>query len=251
MKPAKRKVFFRFTRLVLLSLLVGGVAGFQQHAVAASPIELQASQWVKTQIELLGQQQTWSLLQVTPNIKLFNLKGRASTCGTPLQFIAPSLTQSPTRFPLTIQCGTANPTWIIRAQADVEIRLTAVVAAELLPPGTVVTAENSKLAPILLTPAMRMNVIVDPNDVLQMTVKRTIAENQPLSTLVLSTPRLISRNQPVTLVIEQQGLALATSGIALQNGGKGATIRVKNSRSGRVLSGTVIDSQQVMIRAIE
>ena len=250
MTAIRRKRYFRFVfdgRYRWLTGVIGLL--LQPTAMASLPIEGQANQWVVQQIQQIGQQQDWQSLDIKPNLTLFNQHDRAVSCSTPLQFSAPLLRQSPTRFPLVIRC--ANPAWVIRAQAQVAISLTAVVATKPLSAGTLLTAEDITLAQTSLPSGRRMDLVTQPSDALQMTLKREIAQGQPLVVAWLNTPRLITRHQPITLVIEQEGLTLSTSGIALQSGGKGDTLRVKNSRSGRILSGTVIDAQQVMIHSVE
>lgn len=251
MPSVKRKCYFRFKRVACYAVL-GSLIGLTLNiAYAASPIERQATLWVVQQVQRIGQQQGWQSLQIAPSIQLFNANDRLSPCSTPLAFTAPLLPQSPTRFPLVISCNSPSGSWKIRAQANVEIRLAGVVADKALPAGTQLTTSDIKVMPISLQPGMRINFITQPNDALQMTLKRAVVEGQPLTLPLLSTPRVISRNQPVILVVQQDGLALTTEGVALQNGGKGAIIRVKNSSSGRILSGTVMDAQQVLIHVIE
>ncbi|WP_241622463.1 flagellar basal body P-ring formation chaperone FlgA [Rosenbergiella australiborealis] len=251
MSLTQRKAYFRFRRIGLYHLVWAILAFFTQHAVAASSIDTQASQWVVNHIEQIGKEQGWQSLHLQPTITLFTPPEHLQPCSTALQFSAPLTPALVTRFPLLIQCDAAHASWRVRAQVNVELRLAAVIAARAINPGSVVTAEDIQFAPLTFKPGMRVDVVTQLNDALQMTVKRSVAEGQPLRESFLSTPRLMSRNQPITLVIQQEGLELSTGGIALQNGGKGATIRVKNSSSGRVLSGTIINGQQVLIHAIE
>lgn len=251
MRPIKRKENFRFILTLYSALMSSILIVSVSPAWAASPIEKQATLWVEQQIHSMGQQQGWQSLQSEATIQLFTPANRLSTCNIPLVFSAPLLPQSPTHFPLLISCPSSSGEWKIRAQANVTLRLEAVVAVTALPAGTLLSAENIQLRPVTLKPGTRPRVMTQIEDALQLTLKRAVSAGEPLSPLLLATPKLISRNQLVTLVVRQDGLELTTAGIALQNGGKGARIRVKNSGSGRIVSGTVLDAQQVLIPVIE
>lgn len=246
-----RKRDFRFRRLAMLTFCTSLIGTWANLACAALPIEKQATQWIDQQIQQVGRQQGWQSVSSSASVQLFNANHRASPCSTPLVFTAPLLPQSPTRFPLVISCQSTNGSWKIRAQANVEIHLAAVVAVSALPAGTTLTAADVQIMPVVLKPGARVSVITKIEAAQQMTLKRAVTAGQPLTALLLSSPTLIHRNQAVTLVIQQEGLELTTGGVALQNGSKGETIRVKNSGSGRIISGTVRDAQQVLIRIIE
>ena len=86
---------------------------------------------------------------------------------------------------------------------------------------------------------------------MKMALKRPLAAGQPVTLHLLKAPLLIRREQPITLLIRQPDLELSAPGIALQNGVRGALIKVKNSSSGRVIVGKVINEQQVSVRAAE
>ena len=251
MSVTKRKRNFRFGRLTFMAIWGGLIGTWVNLACAALPIEKQATQWIDLQIQQVGQQQGWQSVSSVASVQLFNANNRLSPCGTPLVFTAPLLSQSPTRFPLIISCHSASGSWKIRALASVEIHIAAVVAVAALPAGTTLTADNVQVMPVVLKPGARIGVMTQIEAAQHMTLKRAVTAGQPLTSLLLSSPKLIHRNQAVTLVIQQEGLELTTGGIALQNGSKGETIRVKNSGSGRIVSGTVIDAQQVLIRIIE
>ena len=251
MSLVKRKRDFRFARFISITLWGSLLGAWANLASAAMPIDRQATQWVDQQIQQLGQQQGWQSLRSVANVQLFNANNHLSSCGTPLVFTAPLLPQSPTRFPLVISCNSPSGSWKIRAQANVEIHLAAVVAVTALPAGTILTTNDIQMMPVVLQPGTRARVMTQIEAAQQMSLKRAVVAGQPLSPLFLSSPQLIARNQAITLVIQQEGLELTTAGVALQHGGKGDTIRVKNSGSGRIVSGTVMNAQQVLIRIIE
>ena len=64
---------------------------------------------------------------------------------------------------------------------------------------------------------------------------------------MLTTPIVVQSGAPVKLVTQLNGVAVQTEGVAMQRGRRGAIIRVRNARSGKVLRGKVIDATTVEI----
>lgn len=64
---------------------------------------------------------------------------------------------------------------------------------------------------------------------------------------MLTTPIVVQSGAPVKLVTQLNGVAVQTEGVAMQRGRRGAIIRVRNARSGKVLRGRVIDATTVEI----
>lgn len=175
----------------------------------------------------------------------------AATLPFGLTFSAPARNAPVTRFPLLISCADPAGSWKTRAEAISSITLQAIVTADDLPAGTVLSPDNTKTTKVQILPGQRPGILTRAEDIMQMALKRSLPAGQPLTLSVLKAPLLIRREQPVTLLIRQPGLELSAPGVALQNGVRGAIIKVKNSSSGRVLIGKVINEQQVSVRAIE
>lgn len=77
--------------------------------------------------------------------------------------------------------------------------------------------------------------------------KRSLKAGTAVSPSMIDLPIIIQRGQLVTLRVEHPGLAVNMKGIALKKGRKGDVIKVKNSSSNRVLFGTVVHADLVLI----
>ena len=77
--------------------------------------------------------------------------------------------------------------------------------------------------------------------------KRSLKAGTAVSPSMIDLPIIIQRGQLVTLRVEHPGLAVNMKGTALKKGRKGDVIKVKNSSSNRVLFGTVIHADLVLI----
>lgn len=77
--------------------------------------------------------------------------------------------------------------------------------------------------------------------------KRSLKAGTALNPSMVDLPLIIQRGQLVTLRVEHPGLAVNMKGIALKKGRKGDVIKVRNSSSNRVLFGTVVHADLVLI----
>jgi flagellar basal body P-ring formation protein FlgA len=69
--------------------------------------------------------------------------------------------------------------------------------------------------------------------------RRTLLPGEAIAVADVSNPRLVVNGAEVTLYYIEEGLSIATSASALQDGAAGDTVRVRNNDSGVVISGAV------------
>ncbi|MFM1975718.1 MAG: hypothetical protein RL145_564 [Pseudomonadota bacterium] len=83
------------------------------------------------------------------------------------------------------------------------------------------------------------DALADPEALIGKTAKRVLLANTPLRAMdVMDTPS-VRRNEPVTLIYEAQGLKLSVRGKALGDAAIGATVKVLNPQSNKVLEAIV------------
>jgi flagellar basal body P-ring formation protein FlgA len=90
--------------------------------------------------------------------------------------------------------------------------------------------------------------ISDPQEMMGRTPRHPLQAGQPLRPLDLQVPIVIKRNDAVLIVLERPGLYMTAEGKALEDGGRGAAIRVVNIQSNRTVDATVLASGQVAVR---
>jgi flagellar basal body P-ring formation protein FlgA len=90
--------------------------------------------------------------------------------------------------------------------------------------------------------------VTDPQDLIGRTPRHPLQAGQPLRPLDLQVPILIKRNDAVLIVLERPGLYMTAEGKALEDGGRGAAIRVINTQSNRAIDAVVLASGQVAVR---
>ncbi|ATQ69696.1 MULTISPECIES: flagellar basal body P-ring formation chaperone FlgA [Methylosinus] len=69
--------------------------------------------------------------------------------------------------------------------------------------------------------------------------RRTLLPDRPIPVMAVDSPRIVAVNAQVKIVFEVTGLTIVAYGAALQAGGVGDFIRVRNQDSGLVVTGRV------------
>lgn len=80
-----------------------------------------------------------------------------------------------------------------------------------------------------------------------MVARRTLPAGHPVPLAALQSERIIRNGHRVTLVYEDEGLAISTVGQAMEHGGLGETIRVRNAQSGLIVSGRIVAPGRVAV----
>ncbi|WP_294158780.1 flagellar basal body P-ring formation chaperone FlgA [uncultured Selenomonas sp.] len=128
----------------------------------------------------------------------------------------------------------------------VTVHDTALVTTRDLKPDETIGAGDVKLADVTVDePAARY--LKEFSEIAGRVPSRFLSTGKPLSDSVLQNARVIEVNTPVTIVSSFNGVEVRAEGTALQRGRIGDRIRVKNTRSGKLLLGTVIDAHTVQV----
>jgi flagella basal body P-ring formation protein FlgA len=77
--------------------------------------------------------------------------------------------------------------------------------------------------------------------------RRTLLPDRPISVTAVGIPKIVAVNAQVKIVFDEGGLVITTYGAALQAGGVGDMIRVRNQDSGSVISGRVQSDGSVLV----
>jgi flagella basal body P-ring formation protein FlgA len=93
------------------------------------------------------------------------------------------------------------------------------------------------------------DLLPDARDLIGKTPRHPLQAHQPLHAFDVQTPLVVHRDDLVTIVLETPSLRLSTQGKALDDGSMGATIRVANTKSNRVVDATVTGHNLVTVAA--
>jgi flagella basal body P-ring formation protein FlgA len=95
--------------------------------------------------------------------------------------------------------------------------------------------------------AQQFAVSTDRSQLVGMIARRTLLPGQPVPVKSVEKPVLVRRGEPARLVFREQGLVIIMQVEALQNGGAGNFVRVRNIDSGLVVSGRVQEDGTIRV----
>lgn len=87
----------------------------------------------------------------------------------------------------------------------------------------------------------------DPAELVGYRIKRNLAAGLPLTPAMIDARRLVRRGSEVTILSDSGSVEVRMQGKSLGQGGRGDRIEVKNIRSGRVVTATVIGRDLVRV----
>lgn len=197
------------------------------------------ARWIAPQFEL-------SALDATP--------GRRSdaplACAQPVS-VEPLETRFATRMKWAVICTDAKADasgW--RREVVVKARVSAqvLVMADEVPAGQPIAAEQLRLErrDVSATP----DAISDTEAVVGRTGRSALRTGQMLARRLLLAPVLVQRGQGVGIQAGHAGIVVTAPGEALEAGREGEVIRVRNTRSGKVIRARVIDAGLVEPQAM-
>jgi len=141
-------------------------------------------------------------------------------------------TRSPQRMRFVARCPD-TPGW--RYEYVVRARVTAMVAIAAAP-----VAANEALTDAQVTIERRdisniADPISNPAEAVGQMSRRMLRPGDILRSGQLSSPVLVKRGDAVMMIARREGIEVSMAGEALDAGGKGAVVRVRNAGSGQVV----------------
>jgi len=197
-----------------------------QAAVPSVPVQIEQA----ARAELERQMAASGLTE--PQIEVAVVAARPTPpCSQPVAVEAAD-TRSPQRMRYVARCPD-TPGW--RYDYVVRARVSAMVAIAAAP-----VAANEALTDAQVTIERRdisniADPISNPADAVGQMSRRMLRPGDILRSGQLSSPVLVKRGDAVTMVARRDGIEVSMAGEALDAGGKGAFVRVRNAGSGQVV----------------
>jgi flagellar basal body P-ring formation protein FlgA len=251
LKNADTRRFKRWGVWLAACLISHAQLGFASDLAGADSafevLQKQAQQWAATYPAFQGK--PVQVVPVDPRITV-------QSCQQNLQFEHPFPNQPAVR----VRC--AQPAWQLfvnlnTGQASTPVNRSGAVAPalhkvlvskDLLKRGTVITPEMFSYAEMPAA-GMENQIISDTKLLKNMQLVRDLTPNTPLRSYDVKTAVLVKRGQEVQVTAgEGQGFSITMRAEALQDGGLGEQIRLKNVESGRSLSGVITGPNAAKLR---
>lgn len=98
---------------------------------------------------------------------------------------------------------------------------------------------------------LQRNAIVDAEQLIGKSPKRTLRPGRPISTSEVQPPVLVPKRGLVTIVYQRPRMTLTAKGRAMEDGAEGEVIRISNIQSNTVIEAVVIGPYKVAVNAID
>lgn len=142
-----------------------------------------------------------------------------------------------------ITCSKPENSYTIYVPVKVAMLSPSLVASRNLTRGSIIS--SSDLKTIYLNDDTNLTTAVsDPNILVGSRLKRDVKEGDQIRSNSFC---VVCKNDKVSIVAKSHGLALKTTGIALEDGGINQAIRVRNLKSQKVVSAVVSAPSEVQV----
>jgi len=130
--------------------------------------------------------------------------------------------------------------------ADVRFFRRVLVASRMVRRGEPLAAELVERAERDVT-MMKHGFYTDTAELVDLRTRRAVGLGDVLTPRHTEKIPVVRRGDEIALVAETPNLRISTTGVALQDGGMGERIRVRNQDSGKVVYGEVVDPQTIKV----
>ena len=100
-----------------------------------------------------------------------------------------------------------------------------------------------------VAPNDRVAVVTSRQALLGKVAKRSLPANTPIAINAFGDPKVVSRGSLAPVVLQEGGLTISGSAMALENGSVGNIVRLKNPDTGLTIAGTVQADGSVRVSA--
>jgi flagellar basal body P-ring formation protein FlgA len=116
-------------------------------------------------------------------------------------------------------------------------------------PGDVISEDQLTDRAFIAHTVARATVHEAREGVVGKVARRTLLPGQPIPTNGIRDPYVVTQGKTALVVLEYGGLTITTSALALQNGGIGDEVSLRNVDSGTIIKGTVASDGTVRLGA--
>ncbi|MBL4942768.1 MAG: flagellar basal body P-ring formation protein FlgA [Colwellia sp.] len=215
--------------------------------VALSPLTSSATTWDRAYIETFAK--SYLIEKIVPpvggklaiHVSSLDPRTRIKPCQVPLQANISENTQR-RNINVKITCADSIP-WKMYLPARIERTFAVVVATQTIDKGIMLSEANVGIEYIARN-KIPGEKIIDINVVLGSKAKKRITKGR---TITRNNVCLVCKGDVITIIAKTESFMIKTKGTALTSGNLNQQIKVKNSRSGRVIRPKISAVNQVTI----
>ncbi len=223
--------------------LVVGLGMFVVPVLAAEVEKLQDHAVILQSVEHFIQAEKGA--DVSARITPLDRRLRLHRCSQPLSVFWPPGSRKSGAVSVGVACEDAKP-WKIYVRARVVEYRNVAVLRRPLARGERLTAADIGMERRDVS-RLRGGYVGDAARLVGYEARRGLREGEVLTIRMFRAPRLVRRGQRVILLAGRRGFEVKMPGKALADGGRGDRIRVKNTRSRKIVEGEVVRSGLVRV----
>lgn len=224
--------------LALSCLAAASVPASARADSARQQIERAATAYVEKLIADTAQREGWHDLRHTLSLTTLGDPDALPACSQTLEVVQISAKPSPQeRLRLELRCAD-TPGWTQTLSTQQNLVLPVLVLAVAVERGQAIESRHLAREAINVSRAPR-GFMVAADEALGMIAKRRLRAGQLLTPSLLDAALAVRRGQSIRLVAEDQGVVAATQGEALADGHIGASIKVRNLASKRIVDARI------------
>lgn len=170
---------------------------------------------------------------------------RLPECSIPLQASLESPAQPIGRVTVRVRCD-SNAPWTIFVPGHVNLYRDVAIAVRSMPRNSIVQASDVQMTERDVS-SLRQGYILNLENVVGKKLTRPIQPSQIISTSSLKTAAAIDKGDAVVISARGNSMSVRMPGVALEEGAIGQQIRVRNTRSQRIVHARVTAPGQVEV----
>ncbi len=175
---------------------------------------------------------------VLANTPLTNTR-QLAPCPTTIKVSGGNATKL-SRQQLTLECSNSTKGWPIKVSTDMQVFLPVVISTAVINRGETIQRNQLQTQETDIAKIQR-GFYHRTTEITGMGAKRRIRANQILSPDLIDQPQLIKRGEKIKIIANRDGISASMPGEALEKGGAGEVIRVKNLSSGKTIEAKVLE----------
>jgi len=176
--------------------------------------------------------------EYTINAKKLDSRLKLARCNTPLETYSHKGRVSAGVLSIGVRCN-GKHRWSIYSSAKLTLYKQVLVLNHNLKRNTPISKESVSLIK-KSTKKLRLGYFTDYQQINNQLTTRNLHAGAILQPAHLTTPKLIKKGEKVTILAASRVFSIKMPGRALMDGSMGEQIRVKNSKSNKIIEGTVI-----------
>lgn len=137
-----------------------------------------------------------------------------------------------------------SPKWSLLVRGTLSLQARVPVTRAKLMAGSLIQPSQLQWQQRKLIPSDG-DLLMSMESIAGQRARRGIRAGSPIKAQQLMPPLMVARGQQVVMVARGDSFAATTSGVALEGGSEGEVIRVKNSRSGKIVSARIVATGKV------